>query len=133
MTWATAGLMIVGLCQGSTKGEHHDGREARMTAADLVDKLLSDEHADVLCERVAWMARELMEADVSAQIGAELGERSLERTTQRNGYRSRDWDTRVGSIELAIPSCARLRVPVAAGRRAAAPSRPWSRWCRRPM
>ena len=76
---------------------------ARMTAAKLADKLMSDEHADVLRESVAWMARELMEADVSAQIGAELGERSLERITQRNGYRSRDWDTRVGSIELAIP------------------------------
>src|SRR5678815_1235599 len=76
---------------------------ARMTAAQLADKLMSDEHADVLCESVAWMARELMEADVSAQIGAEVGERRLERTTQHNGYRSRDWDTRVGSIELAIP------------------------------
>jgi putative transposase len=76
---------------------------ARMTAAQLADKLLADEHADVLRESVAWMARELMEADVSAKIGAELGERSLERTTHRNGYRSRDWDTRVGSIELAIP------------------------------
>ena len=62
----------------------------RMTAAQLADKLLQDEHADVLRESVAWMARELMEADVSAQIGAELGERSLERTTHRNGYRSRE-------------------------------------------
>jgi putative transposase len=76
---------------------------ARMTAAQLADKLLQDEHADVLLASVAWMARELMEADVSAKIGAELGERSLERTTHRNGYRSREWDTRVGSIELAIP------------------------------
>src|SRR6185503_17195291 len=62
-----------------------------------------DEHADVLLESVAWMARELMEADVAAQIGAELGERSLERTTHRNGYRPRPWDTRVGQLELAIP------------------------------
>jgi putative transposase len=75
----------------------------RMTAAQLADKLLGDEHADVLRESVAWMARELMEADVSARIGAELGERSLERSTHRNGYRPRRWDTRVGSIELAIP------------------------------
>ena len=67
----------------------------RMTAAQLADKLLSEEHADVLRDSVAWMARELMEADVSAQIGAEHGERSLERTTHR--YGSRDWDTRVGS------------------------------------
>jgi putative transposase len=76
---------------------------ARMTAAQLADKLLQDEHADVLLASVAWMARELMEADASAQIGAELGERSLERTTHRNGYPPRQWDTRVGSIELAIP------------------------------
>jgi putative transposase len=76
---------------------------ARMTAAQLADKLLQDEHAEVLLASVAWMARELMEADVSAKIGAELGERSPDRLTHRNGYRSREWDTRVGSIELAIP------------------------------
>jgi hypothetical protein len=75
----------------------------RMTAAQLADKLLQDEHADVLLESVAWMARELMEADVSAKVGAELGERSPERLTHRNGYRPRGWGTRVGSIELAIP------------------------------
>ena len=74
-----------------------------MTAAQLADKLLSDEHADVLLESVAWMARELMEADVSAQIGAELGERTSDRLTHRNGYRPRTWDTRFGSIDLAIP------------------------------
>jgi putative transposase len=78
----------------------------RMTAAQLADKLMSQEHADVLLDSVAWMARELMEADVAAQIGAELGERSLERTTHRNGYRPRPWDTRVGQLELAIPKLA---------------------------
>src|SRR5207249_172055 len=75
----------------------------RMTAAQLADKLMATEHADVLRESVAWMAQQLMDAEVSTQVGAELGERSLARTTHRNGYRSRDWDTRVGSIELAIP------------------------------
>jgi putative transposase len=76
---------------------------ARMTAAQLADKLLASEHADVLRESVAWMAAQLMEADVSGQIGAELGERTPDRVTHRNGYRSREWDTRVGSIQLAIP------------------------------
>jgi hypothetical protein len=73
-----------------------------MTAAQLADKFLQDEHADVLLASVAWMAHQLMEVDVSAKIGAELGERSLERTTHR--YGSRDWDTRVGSIELVLRS-----------------------------
>jgi putative transposase len=75
----------------------------RMTAAQLADKLLADEHADVLREAVAWMAAQLMESDVAARIGAELGERTSDRLTHRNGYRPRTWDTRVGQIELAIP------------------------------
>jgi putative transposase len=49
----------------------------RMTAAQLADKLLSSEHADVLRESVAWIVAGLMEAEVTAQIGAELGQRTL--------------------------------------------------------
>jgi putative transposase len=75
----------------------------RMTAAQLADKLMADEHADVLRESVAWMAAQLMDAEVGARIGAELGERTPDRLTHRNGYRPRAWDTRVGQIELAIP------------------------------
>ena len=76
----------------------------RMTAADLVDKLLTSEHADVLRDSVAWLVAELMEAEVGELTGAELGERAPDRRqTQRNGYRPRRWDTRVGELELAIP------------------------------
>jgi len=75
----------------------------RMTAAQLADKLLASEHADVLRQSVAWMVAELMEAEVAAQIGAELGQRSPDRVAQRNGYRARSWDTRVGELELRIP------------------------------
>jgi len=74
-----------------------------MTAAQVVDKLMDSEHADVVRESVAWVVAELMEAEVAGQIGAELGEVSGERVTQRNGYRPRPWDTRAGEIELAIP------------------------------
>jgi putative transposase len=77
---------------------------ARMTAADLVDKLLTSEHADVLRDSVAWLVAELMDAEVGELTGAELGERAPDRRqTQRNGYRPRRWDTRVGELELAIP------------------------------
>jgi putative transposase len=77
----------------------------RMTAArGAVEEIMQSEHADVLRESVAWAVREIMEAEVAAQVGAELGERAPEeRGTQRNGYRPRRWDTRVGEIELAIP------------------------------
>jgi transposase-like protein len=59
--------------------------DRRMTAAQVVDKLMSSEHADVVRESVAWVVAELMEAEVAGQIGAELGEVSGERVTHRNG------------------------------------------------
>jgi putative transposase len=76
--------------------------EARMTVADVVANVLAGEHGDFVREAVAIVARELMEAEVSAEIGAGRGEVS-ERLTHRNGYRPRGWETRVGEIELAIP------------------------------
>jgi transposase-like protein len=58
---------------------------------------------DFLRELVRWTVQELMEAEVSSQIGAGRYERSAERLTQRNGFRPRTWDTRVGSLELQVP------------------------------
>jgi putative transposase len=75
----------------------------RMSVQELVGKVLAEEHADVLRQAVVWLAEELMEAEVSQAAGAGYGERNPERAARRNGYRQRAWDTRVGSIELAIP------------------------------
>jgi putative transposase len=80
----------------------------RMTAEEVVAKLMSDEHADLLRESLRWMVEQLMEVEVSELIGAELGERRPDdRMTHRNGYRSRRWDTRAGEIELQIPKLRR--------------------------
>jgi putative transposase len=60
--------------------------------------------ADFLREGVRVLAQALMDVEVAAQIGAEHGQRAPERRlTQRNGYRAREWDTRAGTVELAIP------------------------------
>jgi len=75
----------------------------RMTTADVVAKVMAGEHGDFVREAVALVARELMEAEISVEVGAERGEVSPERTTHRNGYRPRPWETRVGEIELLIP------------------------------
>ncbi len=75
----------------------------RMTAEEVVRKLMSGEHADFLRESLRWMVEQLMEAEVSELVGAELGERTPDRATHRNGYRPRRWDTRAGEIELQIP------------------------------
>jgi transposase-like protein len=70
----------------------------------LVRKVLTDDHADLVREAVSFLCQQIMEAEVSAQIGAGLGERApSDRLTQRNGYRKRRWDTRAGSLELFIP------------------------------
>ena len=77
--------------------------ESSLSLEQLLGKLLADEHADLLREGLAWLVHELMEAEVSEQIGAGLHEKAPERLTHRNGYRERGWNTRVGEIELAIP------------------------------
>jgi hypothetical protein len=66
-------------------------------------KRLEEAHPDLLRAMVKEMAEVLMGAEAEALCGAGYGERSPERVNRRNGYRERDWDTRVGSIELAVP------------------------------
>jgi putative transposase len=58
---------------------------------------------DLLREMVQVFAETLMSAEADAICGAGYGERSPERTNSRNGYRARDWDTRAGTIDLAVP------------------------------
>ena len=58
---------------------------------------------DILREAVRAMSALLMEIEVKQQIGADRYERTEERTTYRNGYRDRDWQTRVGDGPLKIP------------------------------
>ena len=63
---------------------------------------LSDD-VDFLREGVRALAQALMEAEVTQHVGAGRYERTEERTGERNGYRERRWDTRVGSIDLRVP------------------------------
>ena len=74
-----------------------------MTTQELVRRTLLDEHGDFLKEAVAMVVAQLMEAEITAEIGAAHGVVSAERVTHRNGYRPRMWETRVGEIELEIP------------------------------
>ncbi len=75
----------------------------RMTTADVVAKVMAGEHGDFVREAVALVAQELMDAEITEEIGAAHGEVCPERITHRNGYRPRPWETRVGEIELLIP------------------------------
>jgi transposase-like protein len=68
-----------------------------------LDEQLAQASPDLLRGMIKSFAEALMGAEADAICGAPYGERSAERTNKRNGYRDRDWDTRAGSIDLAIP------------------------------
>jgi hypothetical protein len=91
--------------------------QSMTTVADVVAQVRDGRLEDFVREVVALVARELMNAEISGEIGAELGEVALEqRSTHRNGYRPRGWETRVGEIELLISQAVRAGVlPVVFG------------------
>jgi putative transposase len=79
-----------------------------MNAAGLVRKHLeADGGGDLLAGMIKVFADALMSADADALCGASYGEVSPERVNVRNGYRDRDFDTRAGTISLAIPKLRR--------------------------
>ena len=67
-------------------------------------KHLEEADADLLRTMMQSFAEALMAAEAQARCGAAYGEVSAERVNSRNGYRERDFDTRVGAIELAVPN-----------------------------
>ena len=80
-----------------------------MTALHIVDpasvlaEALTDSSPDLMRSLLQTMINALLSADADAVVGAEWGQPSPDRVTQRNGYRHRDLDTRVGTIDVQIP------------------------------
>jgi transposase-like protein len=77
--------------------------EMRMALETLLRKAEMEHDADFLRDGVRVLSEALMELEVTQYVGADRHERTPERTGQRNGYREREWDTRVGTIELRVP------------------------------
>ena len=75
-----------------------------MAVLETVRKAIAEGDVDFLLEGVRVLAQAVMEAEVTELTGVPHGERDPEhRLTHRNGYRERRWDTRVGTVELAVP------------------------------
>jgi putative transposase len=80
-----------------------------MTAPHIVDpagllgEALAEASPDLMRSLLQSIINALLSADADAVVGAEWGRPSPGRTTQRNGYRHRDLDTRVGTIDVAVP------------------------------
>jgi putative transposase len=77
--------------------------ELRIGLSELLRKAMIDQDAGFLKEGVRVLSQALMEMEVEEHVGAGRHERVPGRTGQRNGYRERSWDTRVGSVELKVP------------------------------
>ena len=71
--------------------------------AGLLSEALSQASPDLMRHLLQTMINALLSADADAVIGAEWGKPGPDRVTHRNGYRHRDLDTRVGTIDVAIP------------------------------
>lgn len=80
-----------------------------MTAPHIVDpagllgEALAEASPDLMRQLLQTMINALLSADADSVVGAEWGKPSPDRVTHRNGYRHRDLDTRVGTIDVAIP------------------------------
>ena len=72
-------------------------------SARLLEEQLAQASPDLLRELLGTYINTLFAAEADAVCGAEYGTVSPDRVTQRNGYRHRDLDTRVGTIDVAIP------------------------------
>ena len=104
----------------------------RMAVLETVRKAITDGDVDFLREGVRVLAQAVMEAEVTELTGVPHGERDPERRlTRRNGYRERRWDTRVGTVALAIPRFEEARTSRASSNRVGGPSGPCSQWSRR--
>lgn len=77
--------------------------DTKIAVLNEIRKWLEQDDTDALREMVRVMAELFMGAEVDVLCGAGHGERSPDRANHRNGYRTRRWDTRVGTIDLKIP------------------------------
>jgi putative transposase len=70
---------------------------------DSFEQTLASASPDVLREMIRGFAQQMMDAEVENLCGAGYGEVSPQRVNSRNGYRPREWDTRAGTVGLAVP------------------------------
>ncbi len=58
---------------------------------------------DPMLEMLKWLCEQMMEAELTTQLGADKSERSGSRSGYRSGYRPRRFDTRMGTMYLMVP------------------------------
>ena len=80
-----------------------------MTASPSIDpevflhEQLAQASPDLMRHMLQTFINSLLSSQADSVCGAEWGARTDERSNRRNGYRHRDLDTRVGTLDVAIP------------------------------
>src|ERR1700678_2649755 len=85
-------------------------KESEVAVGDIVpvpgaqfEETLASASPEAMREMIREFAQRMMDADVEVACNAGYGEVTPDRVNSRNGYRRREWDTRAGTVELAIP------------------------------
>jgi putative transposase len=71
--------------------------------AEFLHEHLAQASPDLLRELMQGFINTLLSADADSVCGAAYGARDAARTHRRNGYRHRDLDTRIGTLDVAVP------------------------------
>ena len=88
--------------------------------AGFLHEHLAQASSDLLRSLLTTMIDTLMSAEADAICGADYGRTDPGRVNQRNGYRHRDFDTRAGTLDVAIPKLRSVGSRVGAGQVSAA-------------
>ncbi len=73
------------------------------TGVDATMQAIFTDDPDFLRDLVGHALQELLEVEMTAHLGATSYERTESRTGQRNGYKPRQLQTRVGTLTLMVP------------------------------
>ena len=69
----------------------------------LLDALTTGEGTDLVRELAQWALQQLIEVEATSKIGAGVWERTVDRTTHRNGHRPRVLSTKAGDLIVMQP------------------------------
>jgi transposase-like protein len=71
--------------------------------SSYLDELLAQASPDLIREMLQGFINQILSTQADQVGGADYATTTASRTNVRNGYRHRDLDTRVGTIDVAVP------------------------------
>jgi len=101
--WGGHRVILQKTAQSRRRSHHAMTANHSIDAAQFLSEHLERAEPDLLRSMLRTFIDTLMSAEADALCGAPYGARSDDRVNSRNGYRSREWDTRAGTMDVVIP------------------------------